>query len=59
MEAMVQIKRTAHLNEAESHVPALKNRGKSDCAVWIVGIEKVEFYISKGELSQLQTGDCE
>ena len=37
--------------EAESHVPTLKNQGKSDCAVKIIGILESEKDIPVEELS--------
>jgi hypothetical protein len=44
--------------EAESHVPTLKNQGKSDCAVQIIGITDVKAGIPTEELSKSKNGSC-
>jgi hypothetical protein len=44
--------------EAESHVPTLKNQGKSDCAVQIIGITDVKAGIPTDELSKSKNGSC-
>lgn len=44
--------------EAESHVPTLKNQGKSDCAVRIIAITDVKAGIPTDELSKSKNGSC-
>ncbi|KAF2668333.1 hypothetical protein BT63DRAFT_440515 [Microthyrium microscopicum] len=43
--------------EAEAHVPTLKNQGKSDCAVRIIGITEVKAGIPTEKLSNSKNGE--
>jgi hypothetical protein len=46
------------LKEAESHVPTLKNEGKSDCTIWIIGITDVKHEIPRSQLCEFQNSEC-